>query len=166
MFRAQHGNCWFNSMAHRHLSQLYEDVIEWKLFPRYWPFVRGIHRSPVTSQRPVTRKALMFTLICVWTADWVNNRDAGDLRRHRAHDDVIVMEYFCRSCCRCYKLEQWRGSSEGPAHQRPCWYHCPRGDGHHSRGHSHDSEYADWNHRQVSAHQTLIYDQCFMFCSW
>ena len=22
--------------------------------------------------------------------DWVNNRDAGDLRRHRAHYDVIV----------------------------------------------------------------------------
>ena len=25
------------------------DVIKWKLFPRYWPFVRGIHRSPVHS---------------------------------------------------------------------------------------------------------------------
>ena len=26
-----------------------DDVIKWKYFPRYWPFVRGIHRSPVTS---------------------------------------------------------------------------------------------------------------------
>ena len=26
----------------------YDDVIIWKHFPRYWPFVRGIHRSPVT----------------------------------------------------------------------------------------------------------------------
>ena len=25
------------------------DVIKWKHFPRYWPFVRGIHRSPVNS---------------------------------------------------------------------------------------------------------------------
>ena len=27
-------------------SWIYHDVIEWKHFPRYWPFVRGIHRSP------------------------------------------------------------------------------------------------------------------------
>ena len=26
----------------------HDDVIKWKYFPRYWPFVRGIHRSPVT----------------------------------------------------------------------------------------------------------------------
>ena len=33
----------------------YDDVIKWKHFPRYWPFVRGIHRSrwvPLT--KPVT----------------------------------------------------------------------------------------------------------------
>ena len=27
----------------------HDDVIKWKYFPRYWPFVRGIHRSPVNS---------------------------------------------------------------------------------------------------------------------
>ena len=53
-------------------------------FPRYWPFVWGIHRWPVT---------LMFSLICAWINGWVNNREAGDLRRHRAHYDVIVMFY-------------------------------------------------------------------------
>ena len=26
-----------------------DDVIKWKHFPRHWPFVRGIHRSPVNS---------------------------------------------------------------------------------------------------------------------
>ena len=33
------------------------DVIKWKHFPRYWPFVRGIHQSPVNSPNkwPVTR---------------------------------------------------------------------------------------------------------------
>ena len=25
----------------------HDDVIKWKYFPRYWPFVREIHRSPV-----------------------------------------------------------------------------------------------------------------------
>ena len=34
---------------------------------------------------------LMFSFICSWINGWVNNRDAGDLRRHRAHYDVIVM---------------------------------------------------------------------------
>ena len=33
----------------------------------------------------------MFSLICVWINDWVNNREAGDLRRYRAQYDVIVM---------------------------------------------------------------------------
>ena len=35
----------------------------------------------------------MFSLICVWINDWVNNREAGDLRRYRAHSDVIVREF-------------------------------------------------------------------------
>ena len=35
---------------------------------------------------------LMFSLICARINDWVNNREAGDLRRHHAHYDVIVME--------------------------------------------------------------------------
>ena len=29
--------------------------------------------------------------ICAWTNGWTNNRNACDLRRHRAHYDVIVM---------------------------------------------------------------------------
>ena len=34
---------------------------------------------------------LMFSSICAWTKCCVNNRDAGDLRRHRAHFDIAVM---------------------------------------------------------------------------
>ena len=37
------------------------------------------------------RGSLMFSLICVWINGWINNREAGDLRRYRAHFDVIVM---------------------------------------------------------------------------
>ena len=37
------------------------------------------------------RGALMSSLICSWINAWVNNREAGDLRRHRAHYDVIIM---------------------------------------------------------------------------
>ena len=64
------------------------------IFPRYWLFVRGIHRSPVNSpHKGQWRGALMFSLICVWINDWVNNREAGDLRRQRAHSDVSVMVF-------------------------------------------------------------------------
>ena len=60
--------------------------------PRYWPFVRGIHRSPENSpHKGQWRGALLFSLICVWINGWVNNCEAGDLRRHLAHYDVIVM---------------------------------------------------------------------------
>ena len=37
------------------------------------------------------RRALMFSLICARINDWVYNREAGDLRRHRGHCDVNVM---------------------------------------------------------------------------
>ena len=70
----------------------HDDVIKWKHFPRYWPFVRGIHRSPVNSpHKGQWRGALMFTLICVCINGWVNNCKTGDLRRNRGHYDVIVM---------------------------------------------------------------------------
>ena len=70
----------------------HDDVIKWKHFPRYWPFVRGPHRSPVNSpHKGHWRGALMFSLICAWFNGWVNNREAGDLRHHRAHCDVTVM---------------------------------------------------------------------------
>ena len=61
----------------------------------YWPFVRGIPRSPVNSpHKDHQRGALIFSLICAWINGWTNNREAGDLRRHRAHYDVTVMWRF------------------------------------------------------------------------
>ena len=70
----------------------HDDVIKWKHFPRYWPFVRRIHRSPANSpHKGQWRGALMFTLICARIDGWVNNREAGDLRRYRPHYNVIVM---------------------------------------------------------------------------
>ena len=73
----------------------HDDVIEWKHFPRNWPFVRGIHRSPVTSpHKGQWSGALIFYLTCVWINGWVNNHEAGDLRRYRAHYDVIVMIHW------------------------------------------------------------------------
>ena len=73
----------------------HDDVIKWTHFPRYWPFVRGIHRSPVNfPHKGQWHGALMFSLNCARINGWVNNREAGDLRRIRAHYDVIVMYFF------------------------------------------------------------------------
>ena len=74
------------------IKKIHDDVIKWKHFPRNWPFVRGIHRSPVNSpHKGQCRGALMFTLICARINGWVNTPEAGDLRRYRPHYDVIVM---------------------------------------------------------------------------
>ena len=67
-------------------NQYHDDVIKWRHFPCYWPFVRG--NSPHKGQ---WRGASMFSLICAWINAWVNNRKAGDLKRTRAHYNVSVM---------------------------------------------------------------------------
>ena len=69
----------------------HDDVIRWKHFPRYCA-----GNSPVPgefpAQRPVTRS---FDVFFDRITGWVNNGEAGDLRRHRAHYDVIVMCFAC-----------------------------------------------------------------------
>ena len=96
----EHGTDWQNKLANptfltvesRYVQISCYDVIKWKHFPRYWPFVRGIHQRPVNSlHKGQWRGALMFSSICVWINDWVNNGEASDLRRYRAHYDVTVM---------------------------------------------------------------------------
>ena len=77
------------------LNLVNDDVITWRYFQRYWPFVRGIHRSSVNSpHKGQWRGALIFSLICAWINGWVNNRQANDWRCHHAHCGVIVMDLF------------------------------------------------------------------------
>ena len=72
-----------------------DDIIRWKHIQRYWPFVQGIHRSLVNSpHKGQWHKALVFSLICTWTNSGANNGDSGDLRRHCAHYNVIVMSSY------------------------------------------------------------------------
>ena len=91
---------WRSNYIYYHMWNNYpfhDDVNKWKHFPRYWPFVRGIHRSPVNSpHKGQWRGALIFTLIWARINSWVNNCEAGDLRRNLAHYDVIVMPNFQR----------------------------------------------------------------------
>ena len=71
-----------------HAYLMHDGVIKWKHFPRNWSFVRG------TPHKGQWRGALMFSLICVWINVWVNNREAGNLRRHRGHYDVNIMGLY------------------------------------------------------------------------
>ena len=80
------------------LFKRHDDVVKWKHIPRYWPLVRRIHRSPVNSpHKGQWRGASTFSLICTRINGWVNNREAGDLRRHHARYYVTVMNrWFSR----------------------------------------------------------------------
>ena len=81
----------FSNAPHQWAS-LHDDVIKWKHFPHYWPLVWGIHRSLVNSpHKGQWHGALMFSFICTWINAHVNNREAGDLRHHCVHYDIIVM---------------------------------------------------------------------------
>ena len=66
----------------------HDDIIRWKHFPRYWPFVKEIHQSPgYPSQRPLMRSFDVF--LCALSL--TKSPDAGDLRRHAAHCDVTIV---------------------------------------------------------------------------
>ena len=90
MYSPQHGP-WMRSfevsfvdslMIHenKQLPESHDDVIEWWISP---------HKGQ-------WRGAWMFSLICVWTNGWANNRDAGDFRCHRAHYDTTLMDHDFR----------------------------------------------------------------------
>ena len=74
----------------------HDDVIKLKHFPRNCMAIcAGNSPVPVNSpHKGQWRGVLMFSFICTWINNWVNNREAGDLRRHRGHYDVIVMFLF------------------------------------------------------------------------
>ena len=118
---------------------VHDNIAKWKHLPHYWPFVRGIHCSPVDyPHKGQWCGALMFSLICTWTNSWTNNRDSSDLRRHHVHYDVTanintslpVMETFCELLPLCQGNPPDTGYWWIPS-QRPsnaglwwCWVCC------------------------------------------
>ena len=91
-------------------SQLnHDDVIKCKHFPRYWPFVRWIPRSPVNSPHkwPVTRSFDVFFDLCLnkrlskqsW--GWWFETPSCPLWRHRnAH---TLWHYFTGLWLSCFR---------------------------------------------------------------
>ena len=84
--------CWLSSMSPYGVTRP-----QWINCCKTFVNVKGVcGKSLVTSefpsQRPVTRSFEIYIYIYL-TNGWANNRDAGDLRRHCAHYDVIVMVF-------------------------------------------------------------------------
>ena len=91
-----------------HILSDHNDVIKWKHFLRFWPFVRestGHRWIPLTEASDVERRC--FFLTYAWINCWANDRDAGDLRRHRAHYYVTVMRSDYSSVPLTDDLDKW-----------------------------------------------------------
>ena len=108
----------------------HDDVIKWKHFPRYWPFVRGIHQpAEFPTQRPVTRSFDVFFDLrlnkplskqsWVW---WFETLPAPLWRHSNAWDGTGVIhvqigtpcgywedagEYMCLEAMRPVKMPVW-----------------------------------------------------------
>ena len=93
---------WSSDLLHVH-----DDVIKWKHFPRYWPFVRGIHRYPVPgefpTQRPVTRSFDVFFDLRLYKPlhkqswGWWFETPSRSLWRHRYVNGMIHWNVYCMS---------------------------------------------------------------------
>ena len=78
----------------QYMGSDHDDVIKWKYFPLSALLALCEGNSPVTGEFPARRpvkRSFDILFICVWINDWVNNRDAGGLSRHRAHYDVTIV---------------------------------------------------------------------------
>ena len=102
---------WLNEWVHEHGGSVSE-YISIEVLAHIWSWSWWRHQmetfsallalcagnSPVPVNSPHKgqwRGALMFSLIWAWINNWVNNREAGDLRRYRGHYDVSVMIMAC-----------------------------------------------------------------------
>ena len=75
-------------------DDLHDDVIKWKCFPCYCPFVRGIHRALVVSPRKGQWRGALMCFFYLRLNKLLRKGDAGVWRRHRAHYDVTVMIFL------------------------------------------------------------------------
>ena len=91
LMKSQHGQHCCQTITWAKLTQTWWRH-QMETFPALLTICAGNSPVPVNSpHKGQWRGALMFTLICARINGWVNNREAGDLRRYRAHYDVIVM---------------------------------------------------------------------------
>ena len=79
----RHRNVVYNMVVDFEEEHTMMTSLKWKHFPCYWPFARGIHRSPVNSpHKGQWRGALIFSLICVRINGWWFGTLSRPLWRH------------------------------------------------------------------------------------
>ena len=94
---------WFPSHS------LHEDVIKWKHFPRYWPFVRGIHRSgEFPAQKPVARSFDVFF-------------DRRLNKRLSKHNNIIICLFRTRGTIMKWYKYKWRICQNITIHMHHIW---------------------------------------------
>ena len=89
---------WFTDPFLRHsasMRSLHDDVIKWKHFPHYWPYVRGIYRSPVNSHKKGHWRGDFFSLNKRWSKQSRRRWFERPSRSSRCHcDDSQLFEYL------------------------------------------------------------------------
>ena len=128
------------------------------------PLWGGIHWSLVNSpHKDQGVGALMFSLICSWTNGWVNNRDAGDVRRHCAYYGVSL---FKLTIFVLFDLEVWRmtlKNNRAPMpHQALCMISSPYINSNWSYG----PERLNWVLTYVTLTCDLDLVHGYHFCHW
>ena len=75
------------------IVNVHDDVIKWKYFQRYWPFIRGIHRSPPVTRRfdvsvdvhlnkRLSKQSRCWWFETLWRSLWRHcNENVGQTRR-------------------------------------------------------------------------------------
>ena len=94
--RPQQIHCWLHVRNKAWFFKVYFLITWWRHQMETFSALLALcmENWPVTGEFPLKgqwRGALIFSLICAWINGSVNNREAGDLRRHHPHYDVTVM---------------------------------------------------------------------------
>ena len=101
-----------------HMWSNHYDIMSWKCFPHYWPFVRGTINHEHCG-------ALMFFVLIAWISCWSRSRVADDWRHRGSCDRVVIaMTIFHYFSWRLFaRLPQWRPLVGWPAlyWEQTCW---------------------------------------------
>ena len=143
--------------------ECHDDNIKWKHLSALLAICAG--NSPVTgellAQRPVTPSFDVFFDLRLING-WINNREAGGLRRHRAHYDIIVMCFFYGVISAAISIYS-TGTSAW--HASPNWHQIGTSELVTTATHADPPDNIDqWIRRWCYSYNREVY--YFVFCGW
>ena len=105
--------------------QQHNDVIKWKHFPRYWPFVNSLVPGEFPAQRPVTRRFDVFfdlrlnKRLSKQSQGWWFETQSRSLWRHRNEHALVVYVPLAWNCLRkemrlCDEIEAFKRNLKRP----------------------------------------------------